>query len=190
MEVLLGIGIGCIVIFGITALYLSSWRAQGTISQSLSAQQEGRHFLQDFVSEVRAAEQSSTGAYSLEVTAAQQLVFYSDIDGDGNRERVRYFLTGTTLQKGVLKPTGTPPVYVAGNEKITDVVHYVTNGATPIFTYYDQSYIGSGSPLADPVNVTQVRMVGLELNLQPSNSGASAPVVIETKTQIRNLKSN
>ena len=46
------------------------------------------------------------------------------LDDDGLKEKIRYYLTGTTLKKGVIKPTGSPPVYLSANEScLAHLVH-------------------------------------------------------------------
>ena len=47
--------------------------------------------IRTLVRELRTAKASDTGAYALELTLDQEIVFYSDIDFDQETERVRYF---------------------------------------------------------------------------------------------------
>ena len=69
--------------------------------------------MKTMVSEIRTASTANTGAYTIGLATDSALTFYSDTDNDGLKEKVRYFITGTTLQKGLTKPTGSPLSYNA-----------------------------------------------------------------------------
>ena len=118
LEVVVSIGIFTLLIASIVGIYLSSNRARTQVWDELNAQNEGRRFLRDFLGEVRAAVPSATGAYALERATDQELIFFSNIDADALRERVRYFIINGTLKKGIIKPTGNPPTYILANEKL------------------------------------------------------------------------
>lgn len=191
IEVLVAIGIFLLLIIGIVDLLLWGMHGRDVIWEQLSTQNEGRKIVQDFVNEVRRASASSIGAYPLEVANTSTIVFYSNIDSDSWRERVRYFLSSKTLKKGVTKPTGTPLAYVPASEVITTVVNDVANGTSSIFFYYDQNYSSvSGTPMSAPINIPSVRMVGIKLMLEEKPNVAPVPFNIESKVEIRNLKSN
>ncbi len=190
IEVLVAIGIFLLLITGIVNLLLWGMHGRDVVWEQLSTQNEGRKIVQDFTNELRRASVSSIGAYPIEVANTSTIVFYSNIDSDTWRERVRYFLSGKLLQKGVIKPTGNPMVYSGTNEVITTVVNDVANTSS-LFYYYDQNYSSaSGTPMTTPINITAVRMVGIKLMLEEKPNVAPAPFVIESKVEIRNLKSN
>ena len=71
---------------------------------------------------------------------------------------------------------------------MTVVVSDVKNGSDPVFEYYDESYTGAGDPLADPVNVTEVRMIKIIFDINTDDNILSTPLHIETKIHPRNLK--
>lgn len=191
IEVLVAIGIFLLLITGIVELMLWGMHGKDVVWEQLSTQNEGRKIVQDFVNEVRRASASSIGSYPLEVASTSTIVFYSNIDSDSWRERVRYFLSNKTLKKGVTKPTGTPLAYVPASEVITTVVNDVANGTSSIFFYYDQNYSSaSGTPMTVPISIPSVRMVGIKLMLEEKPNVAPVPFNIESKVEIRNLKSN
>lgn len=192
IEVLVVIGIFLLVIFGIVELLLWGMHGRDVVWEQLSTQNEGRKIVQDFVNEIRRATASSIGSYPLEGAESQQIVFYSNIDADSWRERVRYFLDNKILKKGVTKPAGNPLAYNSANEAVTEIVHDVANGANPLFYYYDESYNGgtTSTYMASPVNTANVRMVQIKLMLEEKPNVAPAPFNIEAKAEIRNLKSN
>jgi hypothetical protein len=53
---------------------------------------EARRGIETMVKEIREAREGENGAYPLEFAGDKELIFYSDIDNDGETERVRYFL--------------------------------------------------------------------------------------------------
>jgi len=130
------------------------------------------------------------GSYPIETAGITAFTFFSDINSDGLKERIRYFLSGTTLMKGVIVPLGSPLQYLSNTEVLTEIVHNVRNGSTPIFTYYDSSYNGSTSPLSQPVSILSVRLVMITLILEGDPNRQPAPITVTTEVSIRNLKDN
>ncbi|MBI5221174.1 MAG: hypothetical protein HY979_00005, partial [Candidatus Magasanikbacteria bacterium] len=63
---------------------------------------------------------------------------------------------------------------------------------TALFYYYDQSYdgISNTSTMSFPVDISKIRLVGIKLWLDLRPNVSPAPLYIEGKTEIRNLKSN
>lgn len=191
IEILVAIGIFLLLITGIVEMLLWGLHGRDVVWEQLSTQNEGRKIVQDFVNEIRRANVSSIGSYPLEIAQNQQIAFYSNIDSDTWRERVRYFLVDKTLRKGITKPTGNPLTYNPVNEVLTDVVHDVANGTSSLFLYYTQDYHNaSGTAMTAPINTASVRVVGIKLMLEEKPNVAPVPFNIESKAEIRNLKSN
>lgn len=191
LEILVAIAIFLMVSAAVMEIFLWGFRGRDIVWEQLSTQNEGRKVVQDFVNELRRANQSSVGGYALEQAGSQQIIFYSNLDSDVWRERVRYFLQGTILKKGVIKPAGSPIAYSPANEAVVDIVHDVTNTTTPLFYYYNENYTGAtGTPMAEPINVSAVRVVGIKLLLEEKPNVSPAPFAVETKVSIRNLKTN
>ena len=186
IEILVGVAIGAIVALGVTELFLQSMRAQHKLYQWLSSEQAARRTLLSFAADLRPASYAATGAYPLESATTNTIIFYSNVDSDAPRERVRYFLNGGALKKGITEPTGSPPVYDSTKEVVQTMVSPAVNGTTSLFSYYDQAYIGSGVPLPTPIDITKVRLVGIDLRA----GDTSTPFILQTKVEIRNLKSN
>ncbi len=183
-------GMLLLIIAGID-LYLFSSRSKAIIWEQLSTQNEGRKIVQDFSEEVRKMNYSSLGAYPLERAEGNHITFFSNIDTDSYRERIRYWLSGSILKKGVLKPSGNPLSYNPLNEQVTDVVHDVANVTDPIFYYYNEDFtFATGTPLTSPVDVTKVRVIKVNLLLEEDPTNSPLPFSIESKVQIRNLKTN
>ncbi len=191
LEVIISVSIFLLVMGGITALFIFGFRSRAIIMEQLLTQTEGRAIVQNLVNELRSARQSSIGAYSIEKAVNNEIIFFSNIDADSYRERIRYFLDGTDLKKGVTKPTGNPMSYNTSTESVVIIAHDVINPtSTPVFKYYDQSYTGTQDPLTMPVNITQIRIVNVHLIMEEDPNISPEPFVVQAKAEIRNLKNN
>ena len=99
----------------------------GRSSQSgLEAADQARRILNPMVDQMRTAIPGATGAYNIESATATEFIFYSDINHDGLGERIRYFLSGGSIQSGVIYPSGNPSVYT-GTETVRTLVSHVTS---------------------------------------------------------------
>ena len=101
VELLVSIGIFLLLGAAITGFVAYAWHGRLVVWEALSTQNEGRRVVRDFTNELRSATQSSVGGYALEKAASQEIIFYSNIDTDSWRERVRYFLSSTSTLKKV-----------------------------------------------------------------------------------------
>ena len=193
LEALIATSITVMVLAGGWALARNILSFNTTAYDGLSAQADLLKVLGVWSHELRSAAPAETGAFPILTAATNTLTFYSDIDDDGVVERVRYFLSGTKIQKGVIEPTGEPYTYVAGNETVIDQVRDVVTSATNIFEYYDGSYTGTASstaPLPSPVSTSMVRMIKIVLGVDHDANRPPGPVEVTTQVSIRNLKDN
>lgn len=190
IEAIAAVGIFALLVGSLVAIFLFSWKAKTIIWEQLETQNEGRKIIQDFVNEIRTAAASSVGAYPIDTAQSQQIIFYSDTDKDTYRERIRYFMSSTTLKKGIIKPTGSPPVYNPASEVITDVVHDISNGTSSIFYYFDGDYTGTEVPMTYPINIPNVRMVEISLKMDENPQLTPAPLRVESKAMLRSYKDN
>lgn len=159
-------------------------------SDSLTAQGEARRALKSMSAEIRTASPSSLGAYALAQTATSSFTFYSNVDDDSLKERIRYFLDGTTLKRGIIKPSGTPLTYNPANEVISELIHDVANATTSIFSYYDENYDGTTQALIEPINISNVRLVKITVVIDKNPQKSLGPMTLTTQISIRNLKDN
>ena len=179
------------VILGAIGLFARNIYYYNTVfSGGLASYDDAKKVLQPIASEIRSASQSSLGAYAVESAGDTSFIFFTDINNDGLKERIRYFLTGSTFQKGVISPTGSPLQYVTANEKITNIMSNVRNGATPIFSYYDSSYNGTTAPLTQPVSITTIRLIKITLVIDTDPNRSPLSVTATTEVSLRNLKDN
>lgn len=189
IEVLIGIFVLGLLAVSVGVFQKNIFFLEGFFRGNLIAQQEGRSAIKEMTKEIRSMSSSSTGTYPIDTASQNSFTFYSDIDDDGLKERIRYFLDGTTLKKGVLKPTGNPVIYDNNNEVIIDFVRDITN-TDSIFSYYDSSYNGSTPPMVYPIDLVSIRLVKVKLIIDKNGSRAPSPITFTFQVTMRNLKDN
>lgn len=191
VEMLVSVAISILVIGAITLFARNTFYDNSVQSGSLSTVQSAEEIIRNMVSALRSTSPGSDGSYPIVTTATNTLVFFSDIDGNGIKERIRYFLATTTLQEGITVPTGSPLSYNLSNEQISTLAVGVRNtGSTPIFNYFDDTYSGTSSPLTQPVTVSVVRLVQINLLLDQDPNRSPAPRTYTSDVTLRNLKDN
>jgi len=190
MEVLFSIFILTLIGLAVSSFAKDIFSLNRITSDSLTAQDETRRALKTMSAEIRTASPSSLGAYALAQSATSSFTFYSNIDGDSFKERVRYFLDGTTLKKGVIKPIGTPLTYSPANEVISELIPGVANATTSIFSYYDKNYDGTTQALIEPIDIATVRLVKITIVVDKDPQTPPSPMTLTTQISIRNLKDN
>lgn len=144
--------------------------------------------LEQIVRVVREASFSSQGAYPIVSIAPNDFVFYADVDDDPLIERVHYYLSGTTLMRGILNPTGTPPDYI-GTELTETVAEYVRNVSqgVDVFEYYD----ALGAEIASSSSAyTAVRFVKVNLAVNINTETLPNQLSLYSSAALRNLAEN
>lgn len=144
------------------------------------------------VREIRTSRGGDNGAYTIQSANTQSLIFYSDVDYDGQTEKIRYFLDGTQLKKGVIQPSGYPVVYPANTEKIQIIADDVVNGSLPLFYYYTGKWpkVTTGNPMPTPADPDSIRLVRIHVRINPKQNDAEHDYVLESFADLRTLKDN
>lgn len=189
VEILVTMAIFSVILGAIGLFARDTFYFNNIFSGGLTSYDDAKKILQPVASEIRSASQSSLGAYSIEQATNTSFTFFTDTNNDGLKERIRYFSSGNILKRGVIVPSGSPLQY-SGAEVITDIVPNLRNGSTPIFTYYDTNYNGSTSPLSEPVSVSSIRLVKINLIIDVDPNRPPSPIIVTTEVSIRNLKDN
>jgi hypothetical protein len=187
IETLFGISIFVIIMTALGTFTKDLWVYNSYIGSGLSTADSARSLLKKMTLEIRTASTADTGAYTINSATSTSFIFYSDVDDDGLKEKVRYFLNGTTLQRGIIKPTGSPLGYTA-TETISTLMPNVANSI--IFEYYDENYDGETSPLSIPVNIPSVRLIKITVTTDNDPNKPPAPSTFSTQISMRNLKDN
>ncbi len=190
IEMLLSIAIATLVGGGVYLMQKNIFSQNRTVLDMLGSQYDGRQAMKMISTEVREIAPSNLGAYGVVQVGTSSFTFYSNIDDDVARERVRYFLDGTMLKKGVIDATGTPLSYPLGQEVVRSIVDDIANGTTSIFSYYDDQYDGILPSLVDPINIPDVRLVKVTLIIDRDINSPPGSLVVTTQVSMRNLKDN
>lgn len=190
VETLIAMFIIILIGLAIVNFQLDIFSLNKITNNNLVAQEDARGALKTMSSEIRSMSPSSLGAYPLMEVSTSTLTFYTDTDDDSLRERVRYFLTGTTLKRGQIKPTGNPLIYNSANETTKELIHNVANATSSIFSYYDTTYDGTSSALPQPVNILPVRLIKINVIIDDNLLKSTPPLNMTTQISIRNLKDN
>jgi len=191
IEILVTVAITAIIAGSIITLIYISYRSRFVTFQNLINVDDANRNISTMIRELRNVRAGENGAYPLEKALDQEIVFYSDIDYDGQSERVRYTLNQDQLIKGVIEPTGFPPSYPVSNEKVKVVSENVKNSSEPIFYYYNGDWPGdtTNNPLPQPVRLSETKLMRVFLRLNTTNDPES-DFILESFVQLRTLKQN
>ena len=180
-----------LIILGVFSLFTTSFfqSYQMSFDKNL-ALGEAQDSMRRVIRLIRETKTSEIGAYPLEVANDQEIIFYGDSDNNGISERIRFFLTGTTLKQGTIKPTGNPLSYPTQNETIQILSDHVRNNTIPIFYYYNGNWPADtqNNPLAPADRLLKTRFVTLRLKIGFTPDSDS--IELSSSTQLRNLKDN
>jgi len=158
--------------------------------EGLRTQQELRRFSREIAAELRSAQDSATGSYPLEAISTSSITFYSDVTGDRKSERLRYYISDGTLMRGETIPTGAPLSYDTGDETVMVVARYLVATSTPIFSYYDGGSGYAAQSLAEPIDISTVRMIGISVTVDKDAGMPPEAITVGTAVSIRSLKDN
>lgn len=188
IETVIAIAIFSVLMLAVSALFISLYRQQSASIGMIQRTAAANRLTKMIGGELREANYG-VGEGSLWVAAEKNsITFYSDLDNDGKTEKISYTLAAgeTDLKKKVVEPGASAPYYnTAGVTTVvcSDVRNRIEE---PVFTYYDDSYVGESGSLTIPVNFTDVRLVGVSLILNSLNVNSSYPLHVETKIDLRN----
>lgn len=91
-ETLVVIFVFALAVIAVSGLILAAYNIHNhTFKQSLAIG-EARRGVETMVKEIREARMGDDGSYPIVMAGEKEFIFYSDIDKDGDTERVRYFL--------------------------------------------------------------------------------------------------
>jgi prepilin-type N-terminal cleavage/methylation domain-containing protein len=190
LEVTVAIAILSIVSFFALDFMRSIINLDSQTRGILLAQEDMRRVFRRLVNDARLANSADNGAYPIARADSDTFIFYADADADGQAERIRYFLDGDALMRGVIQPAGVPPIYDPGSEAVTTVATDLVMAGQPVFEYYDSSYDGTSPPLAQPVTVFRIRLVKVTVIIDKNAIRAPDDQVFSTQISLRNLKDN
>lgn len=181
-----------IIVLSFVFFFIHYWLGAFMQNEGKSqAQDEVFQLVNTMVTELREIEPGETGQFPLEVANDKTLIFYSDIDNDRRIERVGYYLSGETLSRGVVEPEGNPGTYNLTTEKVEEVATMITNGAEPVFYYYNSNWPTdtTNNPLQTN-RLLQTSYIVVSLRLRSMGLAQEGAVVASAGASLRTLKSN
>ncbi|MEK7156704.1 MAG: hypothetical protein AAB790_02760 [Patescibacteria group bacterium] len=184
LETVVWIGMFAMAMAAVASALLAFYRTSSFAMQEAGAVTAAQHGIDTMTRVIREAAFASNGAYPVVSLAANDVVFYADVDSDSAIERVHYYVQGTNLYEGILNPTGDPPVYT-GTEVATVIAQDVRNISQSLnaFTYYD----ASGVAITNYANVSAVRFVTANIAVDSDTNRPPTAVTIRSSAAMRNL---
>jgi K+-sensing histidine kinase KdpD len=188
--------VAAIVAAAVLALYVGLFRSSADQTARMENQDSARLAMYEMSRSIRAACSSDANltalSDSLVLADPHEFVFFVDIDSDGSAERVRYYLSSTTLRMQTAEPdTSTiPHTYPAGYDTDSVVVlDGVRNGADAVFTYFGVdgdtvSLYEIATPNTEPLRRAVVA-IGIQLTVNEKPELARGGVELSTRVQIR-----
>ncbi len=188
LEILVVMGILFGIMYVVVTFGLNVATFGGFLGENLNSAQELQQTFKVIKTEIRSMGPANTGGYPIESANSTSFIFYSDIDGDGLFERVRYYLEGNIFKKGVIKPTGNPLSYLPANEQTKEVVHNIITNPPPIFSYYAKDVDGSGAALTVPINPSIIRLLKIDLSADNNPQQLPGPASLKIFITVRNFR--
>lgn len=194
VEMLIAMFIFILIMFSSAFLLSQIYKRYGfAMEQGMSVSQVQRA-TKVMIEEIRRARQAESGAYPIVSAGDFDVVYYADADGDGQTERIHYWLENNSIKKGTTEASGTPPSYPLGDQSVTTIANYVQNTILePLFRYYNSDYPVDtvNNPLATPVSqINQIRMVKIDIYFNIDPLQAPDNIRLESFVEMRNLKDN
>lgn len=170
------------VVTSVQYFYRSSTYALNQAGATVSAERG----VAAMVKTIRYATYAGNGAYPVVSLAANDLSFYADVDADSAIEKVHYYISGTNLMKGIVDPSGDPPVYT-GAENTTVISENVRNldasVGTTTFLYYDEN----GTSVTDYARIGDVRFIAATVLVDVDPLRSPIPLTLRSSAALRNL---
>ena len=179
-----------IAILGTVGITLSGmiayfYRSNTYLLEQTTAVDSANRGLDIAYNSVREASYGEDGSYPVAQAATSSVTFYSDVDKDGPVEKVRLYISGDTLYRGVTNAGGNPPTYTGQTETATTISTSVKNAtSTPLFRFYN----ASGVELTGTIDIAEVRSVRTRIDVDLNPSRAPNIVTLERTATLRNLR--
>jgi prepilin-type N-terminal cleavage/methylation domain-containing protein len=189
IEVLVASAILVILAFGFLGLQYVIGQNQISVWRNYLSIENANTTISNLSRELRNARQSELGTYLLEVSEDNEIIFYSDIDYDGDIERVRYLLSGNELIIGVIEPTGVPATYPLATEKTRVVTDIIRNQDNRMFYYYNSDWPQDdiNNPLPPENRISETVQIKIIVRTNPDEDNPQKDFILETNVRLRNI---
>jgi len=188
IETLVVISAFVFIMVAITSSILYFYKSNTITLEQAYAINSARKGIEFMVRDIKEIIYSDEGAYPIISIDANSFYFYSDIDRDSSIERIRYFIDGTDLKKGITDASGDPPQYLDINETISvvsDSSRNIEQGIS-VFKYFDNQ----GNEIIDYANISDVAFVKVNLVVNINANRLPDEFTLRSSATLRNLKTN
>ena len=185
IETVVWIAITLSAMLAITTSVQYFYRTNAYTVEQAAAITSAQRGIESMVKTIREAAYASDGAYPIISLATSSISFYADIDDDPFIERLRFFIQGGALYRGVIDPSGDPPVYT-NPEVISEISEYVRNNAQNVdaFQYYDLD----GNLMTDFSDILEVRFVETTVVVNINPNRMPNQFTLRSTAALRNLR--
>lgn len=185
IEIIIAVAISSLVTMMLGELTVQGYKNYRITADQTTQVAIARRTQDMIVKELREAIVSDKGDYPLIKAETNRLEFYSDIDRDSSRERIRYWRENNLLKRGITKPFGDPPNYHESDESVRTIAQYLT-GNDPLFRYYKKD----GTEILPPLDITAVLLVGINFAIDVAPGQLPRGTTVNTIVELRNIKAS
>lgn len=187
VETLVVVALTTLVGMGLFAMIFHFYRSNAFLLEATSAVESSSRGISTTLESLREATYGEDGSYPIASVATSSITFYADLDLDESVEKVRFFVSGDVLYRGLTEPAGNPPTYAGQSETITTIATYVKNAtSTPAFRYFNDS----GVEMTGTITIANVRTVRARFDVDINPLRAPNILTLEGAATLRNVKSD
>ena len=190
VEMLVTIAILSIMSVALAKIFTDFYKTNDFALEQSEAVDSARSGVSSAMQDLREATYGDDGSYPVLSAATSSITFFSNIDKDTSIEKVRYYLSGGTLYRGITNATSTPPTYAGQSETSSIIAAYVQNAstspATSVFTYFDSS----GNQLSAPFDISDIASVRTSVLIDVDTNRSPATFTLSESATLRNLRAH
>lgn len=185
MEALVWVSVTSMLLLAIVQSVQYFYRTNTYAVEQGAAITSAQRGIEGMIKIMREAAYSSNGAWPVISVASTSFAFYADVDDDPFIEQIRFFLQGDSLMRGIIDPSGDPPVYTAA-EQLSSVSDYVrnTDQNVTLFKYYGVD----GTLMTDMTRIAEVRFVEATVVVNINPDRLPNQFTLRSTAALRNLK--
>ena len=181
IELSVAITIFLLIVSIVSAYLIQGFKIGVFNTEQQEAVESARRAMEIMTKNIRGANNSERGDYSLSAIEADNFIYYTDTDDDDTMERVEYFIEGLELKQTITEP-GELNDYT-GPSTTTILTDYVNNVENPLFEYYDSDYNETSL-------INEIRLIKIKLEINVTPERAPDNYDLESDINLRNLKDN
>jgi prepilin-type N-terminal cleavage/methylation domain-containing protein len=146
----------------------------------------GSEVLRKMLTDIRSGTYGEDGSLPVVQVATTSLTLFSDTQPTGGALRIRYFLDGDSLKRGVIIPDATSH-YVEASETVSTILTHLDVPVTQagLFRYYDAEGILLPATASSTLSVQRIEVT---LPLVVKNGRGTTTTTLSSSASIRNLK--